>query len=422
MTVREMLEKRAKLISDARAIYTLAETEHRDATAEERTKFDVIMADSDTLKDDADRIGKLEVAESGLEESQGRQSRLADPEGQTTATTKRFELRNGLKGQKRYINIPIGPEADQRMEEFRAYLLTGEKRALSKTVDVEGGFLSAPVEFMAEIIQELDNLVFMRQISRVLPPLLESGTLGAPEVDTKMTDPAWTSELDIGAEDTALNFKRRDLTPNVLAKFIKVSETLLRRSTINVDEFVRERLAIAFGEAEEKAFLTGPGTTEPLGVFTVDAAGISSGRDVDEDNTTTAFTADGLINAQMFVQAQYRRNGSWIFHRDGVKLIRKLKDNDGHFIFQPALMPNVPDSLLGDPLRESEFAPNTFTTGLLVGIYGDFANYWIVDALTMTIRVLVELFAATNQVGYLGRLEADAQPVQEKAFARVKLA
>jgi len=422
MTVREMLEKRAKLISDARAIYTLAEKEERDATAEERQKFDVIMADSDTLKDDADRIGKLEVAESGLEESQGRQSRLADPEGQTTATTKRFELRNGLKGQKRYINIPIGPEADQRMEEFRAYLLTGEKRALSKTVDVEGGFLSAPVEFMAEIIQELDNLVFMRQISRVLPPLLESGTLGTPEVDTKMTDPAWTSELDIGAEDTALNFKRRDLTPNVLAKFIKVSETLLRRSTINVDEFVRERLAIAFGEAEEKAFLTGSGTTEPLGVFTVDAAGISSGRDVNEDNTTTAFTADGLINAQMFVQGQYRRNGSWIFHRDGIKLIRKLKDNDGHFIFQPALMPNVPDSLLGDPLRESEFAPNTFTTGLLVGIYGDFANYWIVDALTMTIRVLVELFAATNQVGYLGRLEADAQPVQEKAFARVKLA
>jgi len=225
-----------------------------------------------------------------------------------------------------------------------------------------------------------------------------------------------------GAEDTTLDFKRRDLKPNVLAKFIKVSETLLRRSTINVDEFVRERLAVAFAEAEEKAFLTGPGTTEPLGVFTVSAAGISAARDVAEDNTSSAFTADGLINAQMFVQAQYRRNGSWIFHRDGIKLIRKLKDNDGHFIFQPALLPNVPDSLLGDPLRESEFAPNTFTTGLLVGIYGDFSNYWIVDALTMTIRVLVELFAGTDQVGYLGRLEADAAPVQEKAFARVKLA
>jgi len=421
MTVREMLEKRAKLISDARAIYTLAEKEDRDATAEERQKFDTIMVDSDTLKDDVDRVSKLEKAESGLLESQGRTSKLSDPDGQASETTRKFELRSSLKGQKRYVNVPAGPEADERMEEFRAYLMTGEKRALSKTVDVEGGFLSAPVEFMAEIIQELDNLVFMRQISRVLPPLLESGTLGTPEVDTKMTDPAWTSELDIGVEDTALDFKRRDLKPNVLAKFIKVSETLLRRSTINVDEFVRERLAAAFAEAEENAFLNGPGTTEPLGVFTVSASGISAARDVTEDNTTTAFTADGLINAQMFVQGQYRRNGSWIFHRDGVKLIRKLKDNDGHFIFQPALMPNVPDSLLGDPLRESEFAPNIFTTGLLVGIYGDFSNYWIVDALTMTIRVLVELFAATNQVGYLGRLEADAAPVQEKAFARVKL-
>ena len=73
-------------------------------------------------------------------------------------------------------------------------------------------------------------------------------------------------------------------------------------------------------------------------------------------------------------------------------------------------------------MATSEWAPNTFTTGEYVGLLGDFSHYWIADALSMQIQRLNELYAETNQVGFIGRLETDGAPVLEEAFVRVKLA
>ncbi len=421
MTVKEILEKRAALIADARKILDLAGEEKRDATAEEREKFDTIMDDADKLKDDADNEARLAVAEGELSQSAGR---TASVETHDAGERRVFELRASVRGESRQINLP--PISEEVRKQFRAFILTGqagpELRALSKGTDSEGGFLSPPLEFMAELIAARDALIFFRQIARVLPPLRESGTLGAPTIDIEMSDPTWTTELLTGDEDTTLAFGRRDLTPNPLAKWIKVSKTLLRRSTMDVDVIVRDQLAKKFARAEENAYLNGSGSGEPLGVFIASANGISTGRDVQDDNLITGPTFDGLINAQEHVQEQYQENALWIMHRDIVKLVRKLKDDSGQYIWQPSKIVGSPDELLGKPIRRSEFAPNSLGADLYVGIYGDFSEYWIVDALTLTIQVLIELYAATNQNAYLGRLEADGAPVDELAFSRVQLA
>jgi HK97 family phage major capsid protein len=81
-----------------------------------------------------------------------------------------------------------------------------------------------------------------------------------------------------------------------------------------------------------------------------------------------------------------------------------------------------PDRILGFPAFMSEYAPNTFLTTRYVGILGDFTFYWIADALDMDMQRLDELYAATNQVGFVGRMESDGMPVLEEAFVRVKLA
>ena len=91
-------------------------------------------------------------------------------------------------------------------------------------------------------------------------------------------------------------------------------------------------------------------------------------------------------------------------------------------MWQGSIVGGAPDRLLGFPALISEYAPNTFTTGLYVGILGAFQNYWIAEALGVQIQRLDELYAETNQVGFIMRSEIDGMPVLEEAFARVTLA
>jgi len=157
------------------------------------------------------------------------------------------------------------------------------------------------------------------------------------------------------------------------------------------------------------------------GLFTASADGISVARDVSTGNTATEIKFDGLFEAKYSVKDQYQAKCEWIFHRDGIKKIAKLKDSDGQYIWQPSVTLNVPDMLLGKAVNISEYAPNTFQSGLYVGIYGDLKQYMIVDSLNVEIQVLNELYARTNQVDYMARVEMDGAPVMAEAFARVKL-
>ena len=167
--------------------------------------------------------------------------------------------------------------------------------------------------------------------------------------------------------------------------------------------------------------MTGDGSQKPLGVFVASADGISTARDVSTGNTATSIMGDGLIEAKYSLKEAYWPRARWIFHRDAVKQIRKLKDGNGQYIWQAGISGGVPDRILELPYTTSEFAPNTFTTGQYVGILGDFQKYWIVDALDMVMQRLTELYAETNQTGFIARYEGDGAPVLEEAFARVKL-
>jgi len=225
-----------------------------------------------------------------------------------------------------------------------------------------------------------------------------------------------------------MDFTKRALTPHPLAKRIKVAEKLLRVSTMGVDNLVRERLGYKFKTVEENNFLNGSGQNQPLGVFTslggAGNSGVTSDRNVSSGNTTTAIKADNLRDCKYSLEAQYRNGSSfgWIFHRDGIKMVSKLKDGEGQYLWSPGIKDGDPDRLLNYAVYESEYAPNTFTSGKRVGMLGDYSMYWIVDALTMTIRVLGELYAETAQIGYIARQETDGMPIHAKAFSVVTLA
>ena len=85
-----------------------------------------------------------------------------------------------------------------------------------------GGFLVAPEQFVARLIQDLDNMVWVRQLATVLT-LTGAESIGVPTLETDISDTNWTTELSIGTADTSMAFGKRRLTPHPLAKSIKVS-------------------------------------------------------------------------------------------------------------------------------------------------------------------------------------------------------
>jgi HK97 family phage major capsid protein len=302
----------------------------------------------------------------------------------------------------------------------------GELKALRADSDPAGGYLVAPQQIVNQLIQAIDDQVFIRQLATVYP-LERSESLGVPVLDTDLTDPDWTSELATGSEDSVEPFNSRELKPNPLAKRLKISRKLLRQSTINVDALVRKRLAYKFAVAQEKGFLTGTGTGQPLGVFTASSQGISTSRDVTAAGAS-AVAGDDFINTKFSLKGAYWNKARWILHRDVLKACRKLKDSQNNYIWSPGLGPGggltggLPATLVDTPYLMSEYAPSTITTGLYTAIIGDFSYYWIAEALNLEIQVVMELYAVTNQVGYIGRLEVDGMPTHEEAFARLKQA
>lgn len=424
------------LVEQAKEIIDTAGDEGRELNQEETNRWDNLMKDVDLKGETIDRVERQAATEKSLATSQGTKAArnegppVASPAAERAVATK-SEARKAFASWIRNGDATLGDR---------------ERRALQMDSDIAGGFLVAPQEFVANLIAFVNDMVWMRQLSTVMS-VTNAESLGVPVLDTDPADSDWTQEILTGNADTALVFAKRELRPHPLAKSIRVSNKLIRASVLDVEAIVIERLGYKFAVTAEKAYLSGNGAQQPLGVFTASALGISTARDVSSGNSTTAIGTDGLISAKMKLKANYWGNATWIFHRDALAAIRKLKDANGQYLWSPygfgvntqgspggpsAQLPGAgpygnaggrgQGTILDSPYVLSEYAPNTFTTGLYVGIIGDFRRYWIADALNLQMQRLVELYAATNQVGIIGRLETDGMPVLEEAFARVTLA
>ena len=401
--IRELRSKRTKLGADARAIMKEAEDDGRSMTPEEETRFDKIMDERDALDRTIARAEKLEDDE--------------------RAEAEREDLEQGGKR---------GGE-DEAMGALRAYLLGGrarlteaQARALNAGHDPEGGFLVTPQQFVQDLLKGVDDMVALRGLATV-QQLTQAESLGIPTLDTDAADADWTSEIATGNQDDGMRFGKRELRPHPLAKRVKISRKLLRASALSPETIVRERMQYKFGVTAEKAYMTGDGNQKPLGLFTPSADGIPTSRDVNVSTDAATFVnaaggnaADDLITAKYTLKGQYHKNARWLFHRLMVASVRKLKDGQGNYVWRAGLAADQGDTILDIPFIMSEFAPSTFADNDYVGMLGDFSFYWIAEALQFEIQRLVELYAEANQVGFIGRQEADGMPVLAEAFVRLQ--
>lgn len=311
-----------------------------------------------------------------------------------------------------------GVQAEEHKSIFRKYYKEGksgfeptEKKILSSLNDPDGGVL-APEEFRTELIEKRRDLVFMRQIGRVLTT--GSASVGFPVFDYD-ADVEWTAEsAAIADSDPQHPFGKQTFTPHKLARILRIPNELLEDSVINIESLMTSYFAERFGEIEENAFINGDGINKPLGLL---EAGLPTNQATDTGGT---FSADDLFDQVYSVRAVYRAGASFLMPRNAVRRVRKFKDNDGQYLWQPAIQAGQPSTLLGYPLFESEFFPDNVAAGsendpLLA--FGDFSWYWIVDRVGMSVQRLVERYAEFDQTGLKMRLRTDGAPVKADPFS-----
>jgi HK97 family phage major capsid protein len=431
MTSIELREKRAGIITEARTKWNEAEAREGGPTAEDKQAFDAAMDGADALLEQAKRMERIETAESDLDaptprtseplELERRDRREGELATKETDLKKRVAWRHWLRtGEVR---------AELRGEASRAH--GAEFRDTIITTDAKGGYLITPVQVSADIVRLISDQVYIRQLCQAagaVTTVTEAKKLGIRKRTVDMADANWTTEVAAVTEDTTMAFDRRDLEPQLCSKLAKISIRTLLLST-DAENEVNQELAYKFGITEEKAFISGTGTGQPLGLFVANANGITAARDVAAASATT-FSADNLIDMKYSLKQGYQTDPAtaWIVSREFVKRARKLKvatttgGNDLEYIWQPGITGGAPDRILDIPYAMSEYVPATYTTGLYIAVLGCFRFYRIAQVAEMLIQRLVELYAATNEVGFIGRRWVDGSPVLEEAFARLKLA
>ena len=191
---------------------------------------------------------------------------------------------------------------------------------------------------------------------------------------------------------------------------IKVSEELLNDSVFDLESYIAKEFARRIGAKEEEAFFTGDGSGKPLGILAA-AGGAETGVTA---ASSTAVTADELMDLFYSLKSPYRRNAVWVLNDSTIKAIRKLKDNNGQYLWQPSLVAGTPDTILGRPVKTSAYMP-AIAAGAKTIAFGDFSYYWIADRQGRSFKRLNELYAANGQVGFLGSQRVDGKMILPEA-------
>lgn len=179
----------------------------------------------------------------------------------------------------------------------------------------------------------------------------------------------------------------------------------------DLESYISKEFARRIGSKEEDAFFNGDGTGKPLGIFAA-----TGGAEVGVTTANaTAITADELIDLYYSLKAPYRKNAVWVLNDSTVKAIRKLKDNNGNYLWQPAITAGTPDTILGRPVLTSSYVPE-IKAGAKTVAFGDFKYYWIADRAGRNFKKLTELYAATGQVGFVATQRVDGKLILPEAI------
>ncbi len=392
MTITEMRERRAKLWNSMESFLDTRRNDMGVLSAEDDATYASMEDDLDMMTNEIKRMERRDAREAEMNKPVNEPIRMKPDMGDK-------------KPQK------IGRASDEYNEDFNAHL-HGKPlvhNVLSTTPDADGGYL-VPEDFERQILMELEEENVIRKLAKVIQTQHERKI----PVAVGHSVAQWTLE-NAAYQESNPTFGQKTIDAYKLTDLARVSNELLQDAAFDIQDYLMKEFARAFGIAEEEAFCVGDGNNKPTGIFTANgaSAGITAAGQ-------TAITTDEMISLVYSLKSPYRRNAKFLMHDQTLSLLRKLKDGNGAYLWQPSVQAGEPDRLLGYEIYTSPYVP-TVAAGARAIAFGDFKNYWIGDRQNRTVQRLNELYATNGQVGFISAERVDGKMIMPEGVKLLQM-
>lgn len=392
MTILELMNKRANLWENAKDFATSHEDKNGCLSAEDNATYEKMEADIQALTNEIER--KTREAE---------MDKMLEMPVNSPITGKPF---SGKEEEK------TGRASNEYKNAMLKALRTNFKQidnVLQEGVDEQGGYL-VPEEYDRRLIDVLTEENIMRGLATTIT------TSGQHKINIAATKPA-ASWIEEGGALTFgdATFDQIYLDAYKLHVAIKVTEELLYDNAFNLENYIITQFGKALANAEEDAFLNGDGTGKPTGIFHP-----TKGAQIYGATAKDKIATDDIISLIYSLKRPYRKNASFIMNDQTLCDLRKLKDNNGQYLWQPSVQMGEPDRILGYAVRTSQFAP-TAAAGKPLMAFGDYSYYNIGDRGTRSFAELRELFAGNGMIGYVAKERVDGKLVLPEAVKVLNL-
>jgi len=390
--IAELYDKRNQAVNSARAFLDSRSAVSATLSPEDTAAYERMEEEIVALGKQIERENKLSAIENELKQ----------PTGQPiTNRPQRIEEEKDGRASNDYKHA--------FWNEMRGRIDSDVKNALRIGSDPDGGFL-VPREYERQLITGLESENILRRYATVIQT---SGDRKIPVIASKGSA-AW---LDEGAAITESDSSFSQITLGAwkLGTAIKVSNELINDSAFDIEQYIVSEFARRVGAKEEEAFLTGNGANQPTGLLS-DTNGAEVGVTA---NSAAALTFDEIFDLYYSLKSAYRDKAVFIIHDSTAKMLRKLKDASGQYLWEKAVSADAPDTLCGRPVLTSAFMPQIGTGNKSV-IFGDLSYFWIADRQGRVFQRLNELYAPNSQVGFLATQRVDAKLILPESVKALK--
>ena len=391
MTINELRSKRAKLWEGTKAFLETHRRENGTLSAEDDATYAKMEQEISDLGREISRLERQEAMDAELNKPVN--TPITTRPGAAKEDTKTGRASDAYR--KNFWNAMRSKTPDRSITD-----------ALQIGTDSEGGYL-IPDEFERNLLSGLEENNIFRTLANIIQTT--SGDRKIPIVASHGSA-AWVDEEGAYSESDDA-FAQITLGAYKLGTMMKVSDELLNDSVFDLENYLSGEFARRIGNAEEDAFINGDGVGKPTGILAA-----KGGADIGVTTSSgTAFTADDLINLYHSLLTPYRKKAVWLMNDSTVQFIRKLKDSNGQYLWQPSLVAGTPNTILGCPVMVSRYMPEIGAGNKAVA-FGDFSYFWIADRQGRSFMRLNELFAAHGQVGFRGSQRVDGKLILPEAI------